>query len=81
MNHAKLKRNSRVTSRKRGLLFHHAMHHFHDVTPIMLLFYESRPEKRVNHAITPIVFLFYESRHEKMANYAITPTAGGASLR
>ena len=29
------------------------MHHFHAITPIVLLFHESRPEKRTNHIITP----------------------------
>ena len=32
---------------------HHAMHHFHAITQIILLFHESRLEKRANHAITP----------------------------
>ena len=29
------------------------MHHFQVVTPIILLFHESQPEKRVNHSIKP----------------------------
>ena len=65
------------------------MHYFHAITPIMLLFHESRPEKMASHAITPCItftpsrqffLLFHESRPEKMAKYVIMPTAGGASL-
>ena len=29
------------------------MQHFHAITPVIWLFYESRPEKMGNHAITP----------------------------
>ena len=49
------KENSRFTSRKRGLSLHRAMHHFDVITPIMMLFHESRPEKRVNYPITPCI--------------------------
>ena len=41
------------------------MHHFHAITQTVLLFHESRPEKRVNQAITPtaggasIVYRYY----------------------
>ena len=45
MNHVKFKRNSRLTPRKRDLSSYHAMHQFHAITPIILLFHESRPEK------------------------------------
>ena len=83
------KQNSRFTSRKRDLSLNHAMHHFHVITPIMLLLHESRLKKKGQshhhvkyhfHAITPIILLFYESRPEKMVNHAISPTAGGASI-
>ena len=53
MYRLKLKRNSRFTSRKGDLSRHHAMHNFHAVTPILLLFDKSCPEKMANHAITP----------------------------
>ena len=53
LHHCTFKQNSRFTSRKRDLSLNHAMHHFHAITPIILLFYESRPEKMVNHAISP----------------------------
>ena len=49
MHHVKLKRNSQLTPRNRGL----SMLYFQAIKPIILLFHESRPEKRANHAITP----------------------------
>ena len=52
MHHVKLKRNSRFHAKKKGWAYH-AMLHFHAITPIILLFHESRPEKKTNHAITP----------------------------
>ena len=52
MHHVKLKRNSRFHAKKKGWVYH-AMLHFHAITPIILLFHESRPEKKTNHAITP----------------------------
>ena len=84
MHHVKLKQNW-----KKGLSRHRAMHHFHAITRIILLFHESRPEKRAYHAITlcitfaPSRQLFcYFTNHalKKMVNHAITPTTGGASL-
>ena len=53
MHHVELTRNSRFTTRKRGLSRHLAMHHFHAITSIILLFHESHPENSANHAITP----------------------------
>ena len=53
MYHVKPKRNSLLTPRKRGQSRHHAMHYFHFITSIILLFHESRPDKRATHAITP----------------------------
>ena len=88
MHHVKLKRNSRFTSGKRCLSRHHAMHHFHTITSIMLLLHESRPEEKANHAITPCItftpsrqlfFCFTNHAFKKMANHAITSTAGGTS--
>ena len=52
MHHVKRKRNSRFTPRKTSVPHHDAMHNFHAITSIILLFYKSRPEKRANHAIT-----------------------------
>ena len=49
----KLERNSRFTPRKKGLSCRIAMHHFHAITSIILLFQESRPEKMANFDITP----------------------------
>ena len=51
----KFKRSSRFTPRKGDLSRHHAMHHFHAIMPILLLFDKSRAEKRANHAITPCI--------------------------
>ena len=53
MHHVKLIGNSQFATKKRVLSCHHAMHHFHAILPIILLFYESHPEERANHAITP----------------------------
>ena len=39
-------------TRKSGLSHNHAMHSFHAIAPIILLFHESRPEKRANRIIT-----------------------------
>ena len=90
------KQNSRFVPRKRGLSHHHAMHHFHTITPIMLLFQELRPEKKVNHAIKSCI-TFKPSRQlfccltnhvlnnnnnkKILANHAITPTAKAVSLK
>ena len=43
--HVKLKTKFTVYVKKKGLSRHHAMHYFHTITPITLLFHESRPEK------------------------------------
>ena len=51
MHHVKHKQNSRFTTRKRGLSRYHDKYHFHPITPIILLFHKSRPEKRTSHAI------------------------------
>ena len=53
MHHLKLKRNTQFATRKRVLSHHHAMHHFHAISPMFLLFHESHPEEMANHAITP----------------------------
>ena len=37
---------------KKGQPRHPVMHHFHVITPIILLFHESHLEKMTNHAIT-----------------------------
>ena len=44
-HHANYIAVSRITPWKKGLSRHHVMHHFRTITPIILLFHESRLEK------------------------------------
>ena len=89
MHHVKLKRISRFTLRKGDLSCHHTMHHFHAITPILLLFDKSRPEKRVNHAITPCITLtplrqlFCCFTYHVLKKWPITPSRqplGGSAI-
>ena len=50
MHHAKLKQNSRFTPWKKGQSRHHAMHHFHVITPINL---RTTLWRKGQHVITP----------------------------
>ena len=89
MHRVKLKRNSWFAPRKGDLSCHLTMHHFHAITPILLLFDKSRPEKRVNHAImpcitlTPLRQLFCCFTYHVLKKWPITPSRqplGGSAM-
>ena len=69
-----------IHPKKKGPTRHHSMQQFHFITPIILLFHESRNEKRTNHAITSCITftpsrqLFCGFTNHFLKKWSITPS-------